>query len=172
MANRGNSRRNSGLLNDKDHNLWVLLLNTKEAMVAARTKDLSRCGITHMEAGVLSVVQNMEETRCAEATVAEIARWLFRKPNTISTLISRMERKGLVERVSDLGRKNLVRVALTEKGRGIYERSNATPYVKNVFSSLSADQRAQLWSILLTLRDGGLKRLGRKRESPYPHLSE
>jgi len=67
----------------------------------------------------LFVVQSTRE----RATPSEISRWLLREPHSTSGLITRMEKDGLVTKVDDLERKNMLRVAMTEKGREAYEKS-------------------------------------------------
>jgi len=54
-----------------------------------------------MQAAVLFVVRNMKTA----ATPAEISRRLFREPHTVSELIKRMEKQGLVRKKKDLEKK-------------------------------------------------------------------
>jgi DNA-binding MarR family transcriptional regulator len=49
-------------------------------------------------------------------TLTEISRLEFRKPHTISNIVARMEKRGLVRKFAYLNAKNLVRVAMTDKG--------------------------------------------------------
>ena len=97
---------------DKDYELWWLILHVRRAMRKIRAKELWQYGITPEESAVLVAVKGIGD----EATPARIARRLLREPHSISTLLSRMEKKGLVRKDKDLERKNLVRVTLTERG--------------------------------------------------------
>ncbi len=158
------------LVGDQDYNVWILLQNTRDAMAAVRAKELSEYGLSHVEAAVLLVVQLIERNGGTQATPAEISRWLFRKPHSISGLVTRMEKKGLVQRVNDLRKKNRVRIALTAMGREAYERSTKREQIKKVLSALPEKDRARLWAYLQLLRDMALKQLGTKHKPPFPHL--
>ena len=151
---------------DQDYNLWVLLQQVGHAAFKARQKELNQYGISNMQAMVLFVIQAIGN----KATPAEISRWVFREPHSVSGLLSRMEKDGLVRKVKDLGRKNLVRVALTEKGQQVYHQSTKIKSIRKVISSLSEEERRQLGSCLETLRNEAFKELGVERKPPFPQL--
>ena len=89
----------------------MLLNQATDATLRARQKELDRYGISAAQAAVLFIIQAIGE----KATPAEITRWLFREPHSVSGMLSRMEKQGLVRKVKDLDGKNLVRIAMTEK---------------------------------------------------------
>ena len=96
----------------QDYELWALLYQTRDAIFLAREKELSAYDITTMKASVLFVANSIGD----DATPAEIARWLMRKAHSVSGLLQRMEKDGLIEKTKDLKRKNMVRVTITDKG--------------------------------------------------------
>ena len=104
---------------DADHDLWILLTHTRYAIYRAREKELLRYGVSPEQVGVLFIIQALG----SRATPSEIARSILRQPHTVSALIERMAEKGLVKKMHDLDRKNLVRVSLTEKGQKVYDVS-------------------------------------------------
>src|SRR4030042_5989847 len=112
-------KMNSMLSTDQDYNLWVLLRQTRDAMVKARGRELEKYGISSIQAAVLFTIQAIG----AEATPAEISRRLVREPHSVSGLLNRMEKQGLITRVKDLPKRNMVRVVMTNKGREAYEQS-------------------------------------------------
>lgn len=158
---------NSRISADEDYNLWVLLGQASDATLRARQKELDRYGMSAAEAAVLFVIQAIGE----RATPTEITRWLLREPHTVSELLSRMEKEGLVTKTKDLERKNLVRVAITEKGQQAYHRSMKRKSIHKVMSSLSEEEHRQLRSYLERLRDRALKQL-RVKKPPFPMLPE
>ena len=89
--------------------------------------------IFSIEAAVFFIV----EVLVNKPTVSEIARWLLREPHSVSGLVTRMERRGLVKKVSDPHRKNLVRVTITEKGRQYYHQSTKRESIHGIMSSLT-----------------------------------
>lgn len=77
---------------DQDYELWVLLHQPRDAVFKAREKELSPYGISTMQAAVLFIILAIGN----EATPTEISRWLLREPHSVSNLLSRMEKEGLV----------------------------------------------------------------------------
>ena len=145
---------------DENYNLWVMFLQTRDVAWAARTKDLAKYNLAATEAAVLNFVQLIERTVDRQATIAEISRWLFRKPNSMSELLSRMEKKGLVRKIHDLDRKNLVRVEMTEKGRQAYMYAARLTSIHRIMSSLSEDEHHRLSLLLGKLCEKASEELG------------
>jgi DNA-binding MarR family transcriptional regulator len=147
---------------DEDYQLWVLLSQAADTTLRARQKELDRYGISTAEAAVLFVVQAIGE----RATPAEITRWLLREPHTVTELLNRMERGGLVTKTKDLERKNLVRVSITEKGRQAYQQSTKRKSIRKMMSVLSREERQQLGAYLERLRNKALGELTEERPRP------
>lgn len=151
---------------DQYYNLWVLLAQTRHAMFKARRKELTRYNIFARWAAVLFAVQTLG----GKATPAEISRWLFRTPHSVSEMLSRMEKSGLVRKVKDLDRKNMVRVVLTVKGHEAFDQSIRRESIHKIMSSLSEEEYQQLRSYLQKIRDTALKELGGEGEIPFPSI--
>ncbi|MBN1857007.1 MAG: MarR family transcriptional regulator [Dehalococcoidia bacterium] len=135
--------------NDDDYNLISVINQTSHAWSLARTRELSKYGydLSIMRSAVLMVLQ----TRDNNATPTEISQWLLREPHTISALLDRMEKDGLVRRFRDMHKKNTVRVAMTEKGRHAYEKSLERDTFHNLMSVLSDTEREQLRNAMTKL---------------------
>jgi DNA-binding MarR family transcriptional regulator len=139
--------------------LWGILTQTAWAIARNRQNELSDVGATVVQAGVMVVVKTVK----GPVTPAEISRWLFREPQSVSYLLNQMERKGLLKKVKDLQRKNMVRVELTKKGERVYLRSlEKTVTLREIMSCLTKKERANLERCLLKLRAQALKTLGAK----------
>ncbi len=149
---------------DKDRDLWVLLQQAHNAIARARQNELRQVGITRPQASVLFVLQALK----VQPTPAEISRWLFREPHTVSGLLDRMEQKGLIVKVKDLERKNLIRVVLTEEGKKAYQQSRDTKVIHKILSCLSQKDNASLIAYLRTVRDNATAELGMRYQLPYP----
>lgn len=149
---------------DRDYNLWVLLHQTRDATYNAREKELRQYGISPMEAAVLFIIQAIGD----EATPAEISRWLFRKQHSVTALLVRMEKRGLVKKTRDLARKNMVRVTITEKGTQAYSNSANRDSIHKTMSTLSEEEHRQLSASLLKVRDVALKEIKIDYELPFP----
>lgn len=136
--------------------LWVALHRTSDAVYKVREKELHRFDLSVEQAGILAAVKFLGP----RATPAEIARWVSRAPNSVSTLVSRMESNGLVTKVNDLGRKNLKRIALTAKGEAAHRRVIPRESIINIIASLSEEEQQQLQLILRKLRTAAFNELG------------
>jgi DNA-binding MarR family transcriptional regulator len=151
---------------NEDHELWLLLNQARHAMFRAREKELGHLGISAMQAAVLTTIEAIEHE--LPATPAEISRRLLRRAHGVSTLLDRMEKEGLIKRVKDLERRNMVRVAITAKGYAAYRESSKRRVVHQVMASLTEDERKALRSGLMRLRDGALERLRQDSQPAYP----
>jgi DNA-binding MarR family transcriptional regulator len=149
---------------DEDHDLWMLLTHTRYAIYRAREKELQRYGVSPEQVGVLFIVQALGN----QATPSQISRYILRQPHTVSALIERMAEKGLVKKVHDLDKKNLVRVSLTEKGQKIYESSTRRGPIHKIMGVLSAEERVQFRNILDKLHLRARKEIGLDQEQNYP----
>ena len=137
-------------------NLWVRLVRARDAIFAAREKELRKCGVTQREAAILYYIDKIGTA----ATPAEIARHTFRKPNTISNILDRMAVKGLVKLTKDLDRKNLVRVTHTKKGRESLACSLDRQSFPRIMGVLNAEDREILGGLLEKLFRQAIKEIG------------
>jgi MarR family transcriptional regulator, organic hydroperoxide resistance regulator len=152
---------------DLERRLIVLLRNTSDIVVKARNRELRKNGISLEEWGVLSVVNSIAENNCQQ-TPAEISRWLFREHHSVTTLLNRMAKKGLIKTTKDLERKNLVRVTLTDKGEKIFQAGTKANVHERIVSGLSVEEQKQLVRFLYTLRAEAQKELGIENTPPFP----
>ncbi len=154
---------------DKDINfeLWTALFQTRDTMARCRERELREGGpgISGIQASVLWIVKNIP----GPPTPAEISRWVFREPHTVSMLLKQMEKQGLVKKVRDLERKNLVRVVVTDEGEEAYRRSReSAKVIDEIISCLSQEEKANLLAYLERLRSKALEKLGgRMLHLPY-----
>lgn len=149
---------------DSDYRLWVLFEQVCNAMGRARENEVRKLGISMMQAAVLFIVKAID----GPATSAEISRWLFREPHTVSGLLERMEKQGLVRKVKDQGRKNMIMVAITEKGEEAYQRSRELNVIRTILSSLSQEQRDNLMAYVDTLRNRAVEEVRLRYQLPFP----
>jgi DNA-binding MarR family transcriptional regulator len=142
-------------LPDEYFTLWILVAQTKDAILRARERDYARFGITNERRAVLWYVQNSG----GHATPVEIARNLFRELHSVTELLKRMEKDGLITRESSPSRSR-VEARLTEKGLDVLSQSLHNDTDRRIFSALSAEERETLRSCLWKLRSRALQDLG------------
>jgi DNA-binding MarR family transcriptional regulator len=135
--------------------LWVLVAQTKDAILRARERDYARYGISNERRAVLYTVEN----HGGRATPVEIARDLFRELHSVTELLKRMEKDDLIVRRKGSGRSK-VEVELTDKGLEIFRQSLHNETDRRIFSVLTVKEREQLASSLWKLRTKVLEDLG------------
>lgn len=149
---------------DEDQDLWLLLTHTRYAVFRAREKELQRYGVSPEQVGLLFVVQQLGNN----ATPASISRHILRQPHTVSALVDRMAKRGLVKKVKDLDRKNLVRVVMTEKGQKTYDISTKRGPIHRILSVLEDGEKKEFKDSLEKLLAKARKEIGLDREEIFP----
>lgn len=143
---------------------WALLHQTVYAIARAREKELKRYDIAIRQVAALLIINKLGD----KTTPTELARWLFRKPHTISSMLNRMEKEGLIEKSHDLKRKNVIRVALTEKGKRTYQQSTRRESIHRIMSCLNEKELEQMRSYLERLREKAFRELEITDKPPFP----
>jgi len=146
------------------YQLWHKLRVARGLALEMRNRELKDLGITRCQATLFLAMRSAGE----KATIAELARWTGQKPHGLSALVGRLEAQGLVERVRDLERRNLVRVQLTEKGRVAYEAARQRESIDAFFGALTDDQRKCLGEALDSLIEGAAQQLHMKQPPCTP----
>lgn len=149
---------------DDDFSLWWLILQMTRSLHKARVKELFKYKLTPEKAAVIFILKFLGH----RTTPAKISRYLLREPHSVVGLLQRMEQQGLIERHKDLERKNLVRIALTEKGEEAYSISAKRESIHNIMSCLSKEDHQQLQIFLNRLRSKAFEELG---EAEPPQFS-
>jgi DNA-binding MarR family transcriptional regulator len=138
---------------DRDYELFGLVIGTTEAILKARQKELSEYDIEPARSGVLITIASLGN----KATPVAIGKHLLRTRHSISELLSRAEKAGLVEKKWDLERKNGVRVVLTRLGEEVVQKTMKGLVLPKIMSSLSAAERSDLRTLLQKLFDQTMK---------------
>ena len=144
--------------------LWMMIRRTTRLIGKARQHELIKCGISDDASAVLFTVWTLGR----QAIPAMVSRYLFLERHSVSQLLTRMEKDGLVRRVKDLERKNYVRVELTKKGLDAFQRSNKQRSTRPIMTVLTDKEQETMWSVLARLRDKAIKRLGIKDPLLFP----
>lgn len=149
---------------DEYYDLFLLLQQTSNLVLKVRQTELKEFDITTAQAVTLLAIQALG----SKATPTEISRWVFRRPHSVSEILDRMEREGLVKKVKSSGLRVRTTVVLTEKGQEAYDKSTERQRIVEIMSSLSEEERRRLRSNLETLRDEALKHVARDLTPPFP----
>lgn len=149
---------------DRDFIIWALLNQAKDTLFKVRGNELNQYGISATESQVLFTINDLG----GRITPAAISRRVYREHNTVTALLDRMEKKGLISKVRDQERKNIWRIDMTEKGKGVLRQSAKMESIHMVISILSDDELKQLETYLRKIRDNALKQLTKEEVISFP----
>jgi DNA-binding MarR family transcriptional regulator len=126
--------------------LWLLLHRVRDALVLCEDSIFKEFGLTTEQFAVLAAVKS----RGGSLRPTDLARISERSPNSVSMLIDRMVKAGLVRRIRDRRDRRMVRVSLTIKGEKALKP--ATPvgweFIQKILSPLSDEDKRTLASLL------------------------
>ena len=124
--------------------LWTLVGKVNHTIVLLRQKELSQYQIPVRQLHVLRVIRTLG----SKAKLSEVAKQVERKPHVISKQAVRMENDGLIKRIKNTPKSNILELQLTKKGLEMANLSEESESLKVLFSSLSEKERLQMESIL------------------------
>jgi len=144
-----------GLGSDEFFVLWLLIVQAKDALSKARHRDLERFNINKERRAILWSVQN----NGGESTPVKIARQLFKELNSVSEMLKRMEKQGLITRSKRSGKSSVI-VKLTNKGEKVFNQSRHNEVDERILSVLPKKRRERLAADLWKIRNQALRELG------------
>ncbi len=149
---------------DKDFDLWLLITRARYAVYRARELELLRYNLTPEQAQVLAVTHALEDN----ASPAAIARATFLKSHTISAILERMEKKGLIKKGVDSKHKNRIKVSITEKGQEAYRLSSKRGPIHRIMNQLNEKEREQVTKTMEKILYAAGEELGLNRDNLPP----
>jgi DNA-binding MarR family transcriptional regulator len=132
--------------NQLEHNfaLWLLICKVSHDIILLRQRELNQYGIPERQLLVLRTIQRMG----SNATLSMVAKLVERQDHVVSRQVMRMEKDGLVNRIKNKPKSNVLRLELTEKGLKMIKVADKSASISTIFSTLSKENRDQLESIL------------------------
>jgi DNA-binding MarR family transcriptional regulator len=116
--------------------MWIMFDHASFAIARAREIELAKFGLTIEQGAVLHDLID----RGGSATLSEIAESTLRQYHSVSTLVNRMTRAGLLKKVKYSDNKKF-QISVTEKGYEMYGKVTRNS-INMIFSSLPpADQK-------------------------------
>lgn len=153
-----NQRTNEeNLLDDNDYKLWIMLDHARYMIFRARKIELARYNITPEQAHILYILHRSNDS----LTINEMVDQTQHQHNSISTLINRMTKKGLVSKIKipDKGRR--LNIVITKKGQNLL-RIMTRDSLGKIFTCLSEEDKQEIMAHLCQLIVSSYKTLGKK----------
>jgi DNA-binding MarR family transcriptional regulator len=125
--------------------LWLLLRRVGDTLMLCQDLLFSKYGLTTEQWGVLTAIKARGSLR-----PSDLAALLERTPNSMSMLIDRMVKAGLVRRTRDRKDRRVVTVSLTEKGKTAVDPAIPAgwEFIHEVLSPLSDNEQFDLADML------------------------
>lgn len=142
--------------------LYGLLDSTRETIFKAVELEL---GQYHMSAPQVKIMHMLAQGNGA-MTLSELANGTVRELNSMSTLIGRMQSKGLVKKVKKAG-EDKAYVTLTDKGKDMYENTVTERSIYLIFDALSDEEKRKLGALLQKLQSQARSLLGLDYKPPF-----
>jgi DNA-binding MarR family transcriptional regulator len=146
-----------------DFSLWRLLDRTRFAVGRLRELELAQFGLTIEQSAILTILQN----RHGSAITKEIEFETMRQNHSITTLVNRMIKAGLVSK-EKTGRGRRYRIVITDNGQSIFKKATKAS-IEMTFAALIDKDKTQFADYLNALLDKARSLLGL---TPVPVLSK
>ena len=130
---------------------WILLRQIYNLVSKCEDRVFSEYGLTTEQHAVLMTIKHIN----APVRITDVALWLDRSVNSVSMIVDRMVKAGLVRRVRDKKDRRVVFVTITSKAEKTFVLASVAGWglIHEILSPLSDEDRLTLIRLLETLRD-------------------
>ncbi len=142
-------------IEDKAYDLWILVSRVYHLIAKLRKLELLKYNILPVQSYILFIIKALGN----ETTPTEISGYVYQQRSSISDILNRMEKQGLIVKTNKTGGKRRVIVSLTKAGEKALALSADREYLQKVMSSLTDSQKRQMESSLEILRDAAINEL-------------
>ena len=121
--------------------LWFLTHRTRDVLMTCEDQVFGEYGLTSEQYSVLVTLKYLQKP----VRVTDLARWLERSTNSVSMIVDRMVKAGLLTRKRDRGDRRVVNVSIASKGENALKPATRAGwnFIQEVLSPLSEeDMRA------------------------------
>lgn len=146
-----------------NYDLWTLFALTMETIARMRNIELAQYGITREQSLVIHLLNNSH----GSSTLNQLAIAAMRQHNSMSTLVRRMARVGLVKRIKN-PEDNQYTILLTEKGKKIFEEMPLAS-IEMTFATLSKEEKTLMYDYLDRLQLKARELMGLDYKPPFLH---
>jgi len=130
---------------------WVLLRQVPNLVSRCEDQVFSKHGLTTERHAVLMAIRHID----GPVRPTDVARWLDLSVNSVSMIIDRMVRAGLVKRTRDRKDRRTVFLTATDKAEKAYALASVAGWelIQEILTPLSDKDKRNLIKLLETLRD-------------------
>lgn len=139
------------ILNNPEVQAWHLSHQALNSLVKCEEEVFNTFSLYSQQFAVLMAIKDIPDP----VTQKAVADWLDRNTNSISLILDRMVRDGLIERARDLKDRRAVRLIISPKGEKIYQqgRQLVSGLISEIMSDLSGKEIQTFIQILEKIQD-------------------
>jgi DNA-binding MarR family transcriptional regulator len=130
--------------------LWLLLHQVRDVIMSCEDEVFGEHKLTTERYLVLALMKLSD----GYARPTNLARWLGRSPNSVSMLVDRMVKAGLIRRVRNRGDRRAIRLIMTSKGENALKPATVAglELIRKVVSPLSYEDKYTFARLLETTK--------------------
>ena len=149
-------------MHDPKIDLFIVLEQARDIVNQAVELELKRYHTNSPQVKLLTMLSRENKA----VTLNDLSNWALRELNSVSNLINKLEKKGLVKKSKKSG-DGKTYVTLTEKGSKFYCQEVTERSIHLIFEGLSEGERKQLDILLRKVRDTTRDLLGLDYRPPF-----
>ncbi len=153
-----------GEIEGRKYDIWILLSRVYHLIAKLRNLELEKYSILPVQSYILFIIKALGN----ETTPTEISGYVYQQRSSISDILNRMVKQGLITKTNKTGGKRRVMITLTEKGEEALNLSKERKFLHKVMSSLSEQKEQQLELSLEMLRDAAINELSVTQKTIMP----
>jgi DNA-binding MarR family transcriptional regulator len=155
---------------DAEYDIWILLSRVYRMIANLRRMELSKHEILPVQAYILLVISKLDN----DTSPTEICQYVYQQKNSVSDILNRMEKQGLIQKTVTSNGKARIHINLTKKGERVLKLSKERAYLHRVMSSLTPQKTKQLVACLEILRNSAIDQfaINEKKIVPLSQLSK
>jgi DNA-binding MarR family transcriptional regulator len=126
--------------------LWLLMHRTEALLKMCEDKVFGEHKLTTEQLSVLMTIKYFGDP----VRPSDVAGWLVRSTNSVSMIVDRMVKAGLVRRIRDKRDRRAVHLFITSKGEELLKPATIAGWnsIKGIMSTLSYEEMLTLHSLL------------------------
>lgn len=149
---------------DREYDLWILISRVYHMIAKLRNVEMNRYGILPVQAYMLLIIKAMGNS----TTPAELARFVYQQRNSVSDILKRMEKQGLITKEKKPEGNRRVLVKMTKKGEKVLQLSRQREHLHRIMSVLSEENGRELECLLELLKDSAIDEFTSYRKTVLP----
>ena len=140
---------------------WMMLHQTTNSIVKCEEKQFAPLGLTTQQHAILMAIK----LSSTPPSLTQIADWVDRHVNSITLIVDRMEKSGLVKRVRNTHDRRSFSLVMTPKGEKYLQTGTGTgsTLVQELLSCLSNEELQTLQAFLEKIRTKAIEQCYEKK---------